>query len=102
MVLSPGGGWVTNPGVIERLRPPGVLVHLRIAPAAALARLSKSRIVRPLLASPDPLARIEALWAQRAPLYNSADVTIDVESVEQQRLIESVAALARGGRQGIG
>lgn len=102
MVLSPGGGWVTNPGVIERLRPPGLLVHLRIAPATALWRLSKSRIARPLLAAPDPQARMEALWEQRAHLYNMADVTIDVEHVEQQRLIESVAALARGARQGIG
>jgi shikimate kinase len=102
MVLSPGGGWVTNAGVIALLRPPGRLIHLRISPSEALRRLSRSRVVRPLLAQADPAARIHALWEARKGLYGQADAEIDVELVDSQQVVESVVALARAGVAGIG
>lgn len=102
MVLAPGGGWVTNPGVMALLRPPGRIIHLRISPAAALRRLGRSRIVRPLLKVPDPRAAIEQLWQQRSPLYEQADLSIDVEVVDSQQVVEQIAALARNLTSGLG
>lgn len=102
MVLSPGGGWVTNAGVIEMLRPPGILIHLRVSPAEALRRISRSPVVRPLLAEADPSVRMQALWDARAGLYARADVVIDVEVVEMQHVTDSIVALAHGRTSGIG
>lgn len=94
MVLSPGGGWITNVGAADLLRPPGRLVHLCITPAEALRRLARSRVVRPLLAGPDPLATIARLWTSRASLYRQADLEIDVEVNDSQRVIDLIVALA--------
>lgn len=102
MILAPGGGWITNPGVVEMLRPPARLVYLRISVAESLRRLRRSRNVRPLLASENPAARLQQLLEQRAPLYKGSDVVIDAETFEPQRLVEFVATLARSGSSAIG
>lgn len=102
MVLSPGGGWVTNPGVMDLVRPPGRIIHLQISPAAALARLSRSRIVRPLLQVSDPGATLDALWEKRAGLYSQADFAVDAETVDAQQVIEKIVALARNLTPGLG
>lgn len=94
MVLAPGGGWVTNAGVMELLRPPGRIVHLRVSPAEAVRRLSRARIVRPLLQGADPAGTVEALWKARAALYAGADVEINVELVESHTVIKELVALA--------
>lgn len=101
-ILAPGGGWITNPGVVDLLRPPALLVYLRISVAESLRRLRRSRNVRPLLASENPAVRLQQLMDQRAPLYKGADVVIDAETFEQQRLVEFVATLARDGRSALG
>ena len=102
MILAPGGGWITNAGVVDLLRPPSLLVYLRISVAESLRRLRRSRNVRPLLASENPAARLQQLMDQRAPLYKAADVVIDAETFAPQRLVEFVATLARDGRLALG
>ncbi len=102
MVLAPGGGWITNPGVVARLRPPGVLVYLQVSPDTALARVRTDAVVRPLLQGSDPAARLAALWEQRHPLYGTADLILDVENLSPQEVAESVVALARDHALGIG
>lgn len=94
MVLSPGGGWVTNSGVMALLRPPGRIIHLRISPGEAVRRLSRSRVVRPLLQHADPTARMQALWDARGSLYNQADLVVDVEVVGTKELTQKIIALA--------
>jgi shikimate kinase len=102
MVLAPGGGWITNPGAVARLRPPGRLVHLSLTPGAALARLGGDRGTRPLLAGPDPAAAMERLWSQRRDAYATADWVLNVENLEVQQVVQSVLSLARSGRPAIG
>lgn len=102
MVLSPGGGWVTNPGIMALLRPPGRIIHLKVSPQEALRRLSRSRNVRPLLQQADPAVKIQALWDARAALYNMADAVLDVEVLSTQQLTDSVVALAHEGTPEIG
>jgi len=94
MILAPGGGWITNPGVVDLLRPPGRIVHLRVSPAEALRRISRSRNLRPLLQEADPKAKMEELWVARRDLYKSADMVLDVESLTSQQVTYSVAQLA--------
>lgn len=102
MVLAPGGGWVTNAGVMDMLRPPGRIVHLRVSPEEAMRRLARSPIVRPLLQEADPGATMRRLWATRSALYGEADAEIDVERLTSQQVTESLAKLAREGTPGIG
>lgn len=102
MLISPGGGWVTIPGVMDLVRPPSRIIHLRISTEAALDRLSRSRVVRPLVKMDDPRAAIEQIWADRAELYGLADEVIDVESVDSQQVIQIVASLARNLTTGLG
>ncbi len=101
-VLAPGGGWISNPHVVARLRPPGRLVYLQVSPGTALARLRTDAVVRPLLQGGDPAARLAALWEQRHPLYCTADVILDVENLSPQEVAESVVALARDHALGVG
>lgn len=102
MVLAPGGGWVTNPGIMEQIRPPGRIVHLAISSAGALRRVSRSRNVRPLLKTADPLSTLDEILAKRAQLYAMADLVIDVEVVDSQQVVSKVVALARNLTPGLG
>jgi shikimate kinase len=79
-VLSTGGGWAAQPGLIEALPPGTALVWLRIQPEEALQRLRGSPDQRPLLAGPDPLGAMLALAEQRTHRYALADCTIDVDA----------------------
>lgn len=102
MVLAPGGGWVTNAGVMDLLRPPGRIIHLRVSPAEALRRLSRARVVRPLLTQANPAVTIQGLWEARRHLYERADAELDVEVVDGKQLIDSVVALAHDDGPGVG
>ena len=102
MVLSPGGGWITSPGVVSLIRPPALLFHLRISPEAAMRRVSRSRTVRPLLRTADPQAVMDRLWASRGMLYQQADHEIDVEALDSQRVAEKIVQLARTLTPGLG
>jgi shikimate kinase len=102
MVLAPGGGWVTNEGVMALLRPPGRIIHLRVSPDEAMRRIARSRVVRPLLRQADPAATMRALWEARAGLYHLADVELDVETLGSQQLTDYLAALAHEGTPEIG
>ena len=97
MILSPGGGWITQAEAVGLLRPPGRLIYLRVRPEAALERLGPQRASRPLLATADPLQRIRALLEAREKAYQAADVTLDTELFDIQGVIERVAELASNG-----
>ena len=99
MVLAPGGGWITVPGALELLRPPGVLVYLRASPEVVLERMGHSSSLRPLLSAPDPLAELRRLLAKREARYLLADHVLDVEHLELQHVISLVMRLAPGSRE---
>jgi shikimate kinase len=85
MVLAPGGGWVTVPGVVELLRPPAAVIYLSTRPATALRRMGPGRSQRPLLGGPEPLAALRALLDNRGGLYEaSSDLVVDTELLDLQ------------------
>jgi len=94
MVVAPGGGWVTNKGVVEILRPPARLIYLKVKPETALARLGATRAARPLLSRPDPLGELRRLLAEREPLYATADHVVSAEVVDIKRLADKLVELA--------
>lgn len=94
MIVAPGGGWVTNKGVVEIVRPPAMIVYLKVRPETALARLGAQRAARPLLSRPDPLGELRRLLAERDPLYSKADHVVSTEVSDIKRLVDKLAELA--------
>lgn len=97
MVVSPGGGWITDPENVAMVRPPSRLVYLRVTPATALKRLGPMRMMRPLLTRPDPLGELTRLLEARRAAYESADFTVSTELFDLQKVIQKVTELASAG-----
>jgi shikimate kinase len=92
VVLVPGGGWVTQPGLVRRLRPSSLFVWLRVRPDTVYSRHARQGLVeRPLLALDDPRQAIRSLLAARAPLYGQADVTIDTDDLQASAVADEIA-----------
>ena len=96
MVLSPGAGWIANPGCLELLKPPGILVYLKVRPEVAIARMGSATTERPLLLRPDPVAEIRRLLEARKALYMQSDHTFSTDLMTLQQVVDAIVALARG------
>ncbi|HEY4129932.1 MAG TPA: shikimate kinase [Gemmatimonadaceae bacterium] len=97
MIVSPGGGWIANAETVALVRPPSVLVYLRVDPATALKRLGPLRMMRPLLSRPNPQAELERLLEARRAAYEAADHVVSTELFDLQRVIKKVTELASVG-----
>jgi len=69
-IIATGGGIVGRPENRELLRKLGFVVWLRAPVDTILQRVSRNHD-RPLLQTDDPRARMEALLAERMPLYQA-------------------------------
>src|SRR5262245_41435382 len=92
-VIATGGGVLKDPANLATLRASGVLICLTARPETILARIGTAD-GRPLLAgAADPLAAIERLLAERAPLYAAADYTLDTSDLSLQAVVEQLCAV---------
>ncbi len=81
VVLATGGGAILDPVNRRHLQERGVVFYLRVPPRILYERTRHDRN-RPLLQVADPLGRLEALHADRDPLYREvADVVIEGSTV---------------------
>ncbi len=87
VVLAPGGGWITNPELLDRLCPGTLVVWLRVSAEEAVARALADEVHRPLLAGADPLEKARLLLHEREPLYYLADAVVDVDG----RAVDDIA-----------
>jgi len=86
VVLATGGGAVLVPASRRHLAARGTVVYLHARPAALYERVRQDKN-RPLLATDDPLARLEALYGERDPLYREvADIVTDTGRQSAQSL----------------
>ena len=87
ILLATGGGAILSKENRDLLRANGTVIYLR-APVKSLLRRTQRDRTRPLLQVPDPAARLNALYAQRDPLYRDvAHLIVDTGN-------QSVRALA--------
>ena len=93
-VVAPGGGWITNPGVVALVRPIGSIIYLRARPETVLRRMGASRDTRPLLRGSDPAKALAELLAAREAAYSAADYVIDTDLLDPQQVIDKIAELA--------
>ena len=95
-VLATGGGAVLGEANRRRLRERGFVAWLQADPAAQLQRLEGCRD-RPLLEGTDRRARLDALAAERDPLYREvADLVIDTRGLDPDAVAEALVARAAG------
>jgi shikimate kinase len=98
-VVACGGGIVLSPAARGVLRDRCRAVWLEVAPEEAARRVRGALAVRPLLAGSDPRARLEALLAERGPLYAEVAVArIPTGNLEPGKVaaavLEALRALA--------
>lgn len=107
IVLATGGGAVLSEENRALLSRNGIVVYLRASPYDLWQRTRHDRN-RPLLQTPDPLAKLTQLHAERDPLYREiADLIVDtghqsvgnlVHRLEQK--LEQLGAAPRGALDG--
>jgi shikimate kinase len=99
MVVAVAGGAVLDPANRALLRRSGTVVWLRASPATLARRVADDVAAphghRPLLEE-DPEATLARLDAERRALYEDvADVTVDVDDLDPEAVVERVAAALR-------
>jgi shikimate kinase len=90
IVLATGGGAVLDGSTRARLAARGTVVYLHASPAELYLRVRHDKN-RPLLATADPRAKLEALYAERDPLYRQiADLVVETGTQSAQVLARHV------------
>ena len=93
-VIATGGGAFMNGATRAHIAREAVSVWLKADPEILMRRVRK-RANRPLLRTADPEATLRALLAQREPVYQLADVTVESRDIPQEQVVDAlVAALA--------
>ena len=96
-VISTGGGVAADARNRELMQASGLVVCLEASPETLHERLndqasdSSEPEVRPMLAGPDPLARIRELKAQRQSAYAMADWIVQTDRLNIAGVTEEVA-----------
>lgn len=99
LVLATGGGVVMNPDNRRNLSARGLVVYLHTTVDQQLDRTRRSN-KRPLLQTPNPRERLEALMAEREPLYREiADLVIITRGRYVRRLAQKVLREIEAYRQ---
>lgn len=94
-VVATGGGVVLEERNRSRMRESGTVVYLR-ARLENLWERTRQDTTRPLLATPDPRARLAQLLQEREPLYrDTAHVIVDTGSQSAATLVNRVLAALR-------
>lgn len=98
-VLSPGGGWVTNAGVVDLIPAHTLTVWLQVSPDTVLERLHEDPDgpERPLLSTRDPSARIRQLLVEREPAYALAAHSIPTDDRSVESIVDELVELVRPG-----
>ena len=106
LVIATGGGAVMSAANREIMMQSGVVICLEAKPATIYRRLLKDAEdpanleVRPLLAGPEPLRRIEWLKGFRQPYYALADWTVHTDNLTVDEVADQVILGWRYGRRG--
>jgi shikimate kinase len=93
-VVSTGGGAVIRDRNREAFRKAGFVVCLTARPEIIFDRI-KQETHRPLLQTPDPLAKIKELLDSRAAFYAQADAVIDTSAKTVAAVITEIKERVR-------
>jgi shikimate kinase len=93
LVLALGGGAIERAETRDLLlsSPGALLVHLEVALETTLARCAGTEHTRPILAD---RSNLEMRYARRLPLYRMAHVSIVVDALTPEEVVEAVVRAA--------
>jgi shikimate kinase len=95
-VLATGGGAVLRSENRQHLAARGIVVYLACSAKQQHERTYRDRN-RPLLQTEDPLGRLQALMAEREPLYlATADYTVSTEGRSASAVANEILGLVQG------
>ena len=96
LVLALGGGAIEHPATRSLLlaSPGTLLVHLEVELATTLARCRGTEHLRPILADQ---ANLASRYQRRLPLYRAAHVSIPVDALTPDEVVEAILQAARLG-----
>ncbi len=95
MVIATGGGVVTVPENVAKLKKLGFVVWLNLPEKAIWSRVSRNRS-RPLLQTPNPRQTIHELLEKRLPLYAAAaDFEADTRGLTPDEAAYGIAESVR-------
>ncbi|HTU80613.1 MAG TPA: shikimate kinase [Candidatus Acidoferrales bacterium] len=89
-IVALGGGAMTEPENRNLLKDRAYRVFIKVPPEQILARVRRSREVRPMLGASPTLARIKELYAKRLPDYASSDRVIEAERRSDRDVIDEI------------
>jgi shikimate kinase len=94
LVLALGGGAIERAETRAALltAPGSLLIHLEVQLATALARCSGAEHTRPLLADQ---ASVASRYQRRLPLYRAAHLSIPVDALTPDEIVEAILQAAR-------
>jgi shikimate kinase len=94
LVLALGGGAIENEATRALLlaEPETLLVHLEVTLATTLKRCSGTEQSRPVLADQ---ANLAARYQRRLPLYRTARVSIPVDALTPDEVVDAILSAAR-------
>jgi shikimate kinase len=99
LVVATGGGVAANAEHLASLKT-HALVACLWASAETIWERVRTQSHRPLLQTPDPLGRIRALLAERAPFYRQADLLVNTEMRSAKEVANQVLLQFRAVCQG--
>ena len=88
-VVATGGGAVMREENMRAMKSGGVTVYLK-APVSIIWERVRHSKTRPLLNVENPLEAATELLAKRTPFYESADLTVDTESLTPEEAAEEI------------
>lgn len=97
LVISLGGGTVTDPETLRAIIASGILVYLKVTPEQLYRRLHR-KTDRPLLSDiegnrlsdTELRERIQTLYAAREPIYSKADITILTDEIRVGLTVDQI------------
>ena len=94
LILSLGGGTVTQERCAELVKENTACIYLRASVNTLVERLSDEAAGRPMLKGADLRTRIETLMAQRSAIYEStADHIIDTDGLSINEVAQSITRI---------
>ncbi|MGA2635087.1 MAG: shikimate kinase [Terracidiphilus sp.] len=94
LILALGGGAIEHSATRSLLLtvPGTILVHLEVELTTALARCQGTEHLRPILADH---ANLASRYHNRLPLYRTAHVSISVDALTPEQVVEAILQAAR-------
>jgi shikimate kinase len=88
-VISCGGGLCVQPGMMNKLKEKGIVICLWASPDEIVER-TRNEKNRPLLATSNPLQKINEILEVRKPIYQTADHIIQTDGLSPDEITQCI------------